>query len=181
MGNQISKATVNEAMEGYFATLELEHIKSEYDVITKELSRLNSLDKLLESTDRKRKNVPMLKEMQETLKQKYNDLYPVVEEWLKASFPQKKKEKKATKEEQKKKEQQATKEEQEKKEKVKRLEILLNYYADIKTRNLQDTINRLYPPTIIFNKKEGKLVPLYLASNLRQEMHTAWKGQIEGR
>lgn len=156
MGNQISKATVNEAMEGYFATLKLEHIKSEYDVITKELSRLNSLDKLLESTDRKRKNVPMLKEMQETLKQKYSDLYPVAEKWLGYSFNSKPEKHKA----------------------------LLVYYKDIKGNNLQDIINRLYPPAIIFSakkKKDGVLVPLYLASNLRQEMHTAWKGQIEGK
>lgn len=148
----------NKAMEGYFSTLKLEHIKSDYNEITKELVRLNTLDKLLESTSRKRAFVPTLEATKKNMEKEYQSLYPIVEDWLKTSFSHKGK------------------------KKEKKLKILLMYYSNIKETNLQDVINQKYPPYIVERStEEAEKVLRYRANNLRQEIHTAWKQQIEGK
>ena len=188
MGNQISKVTVNEAMEGYFATLKLEHIKSEYDVITKELFRLNNLDKLLESTARKRKNISVLKEKQKILQPEYNALYPLVEEWLKFVFQAEKKKD--------------------------YLKAAREYYSKIEIPKdaFQKVINRIFPPITCKlteeqlkklalkeeelmtedeklestedgtkDKIQYKICPRYYASNIRHDINTAWINIIESK
>lgn len=156
MQTSTTVTTIENSMDGYLAILELESLKKKYCIMENESSRLHSIRPITKSDARKRGALPVVEGQQSKFREKYQFVYPTADKWLRYSFISK----------------------------PEKLQILLTYFKDIKNDDLQKTINKLFEPNILpdpKNKNEGKIVPLYTASNLRQELNDTWKKQIENR
>lgn len=128
----------------------LDLCKKEYKLITQEVKKLQKLDPISLSNALKREAIPKLKLEREKLKQEYNAMLPSAQAWISEFFSAKEK------------------------------EILLRYYYNIQTTDLQATINIVCKPRLI---KENKKVidenPFMYASNIRQSVVTAWLRELK--
>lgn len=136
----------------------LKTLKEMYKELNMELKNLSAKKGATESGGRKSQGYTNVMNARNDIKAEYDELKSDVLNWLESTYSDAKYSDK--------------------------LKCYRKYFDSISESDLQSVIDSLYPPSFIAftaNKEEGKKVPLYKASNLKQALRTSCLREIENR